>query len=180
MSRLTPPEPVKLFVGAFSADPDALDEVFKALEGSFGPVDWRSPAMMFDRTRYYEKEMGRPLHRRFAAFERLIPPEFLVDVKIATAEVEEARSEGGRRKVNIDPGYVSAERLVLATGKNYVHRIYLGRGVYADLTLVFSRGAFRALQWTYPDYAAPELIDQFNELRARYMADRSRLPAKSG
>lgn len=169
MSKPTPPDPVKLFAGVFSADEGILDHVIKRLTARFGPVDRRSPPMMFDRTRYYEKEMGWPLHRRFIAFERLISPESLVDAKLATNEIEAFHSDSGRRIVNIDPGYLSAERLVLATGKNYVHRIYLGRGIYADLTLVFSRGGFKTLNWTYPDYAAPELIGLFNELRKQYM-----------
>ena len=169
MSKPTPPDPVKLFAGAFSADEEVLDHVIEKLAARFGPVDWRSPPMMFDRTRYYEKEMGWPLHRRFVAFEGLISAESLVDVKLATNRIEAAHTDSGRRIVNIDPGYLSAERLVLATGKNYVHRIYLGKGIYADLTLVFSRGGFKTLNWTYPDYADPRLIGLFNELRTQYM-----------
>ena len=170
MSELTQSDPVKLFSGAFASDSMLIGEVEERLASRFGPVDWRSPPLMFDRTRYYEKEMGWPLHRRFCAFERLIPPESLVDVKLAAHEIEVDYTVAGRRRVNIDPGYLCAERLVLATGKNYIHRIYLGKGVYADLTLVFSRGSFRTLNWTYPDYAAPEMTAHFNELRTRYMA----------
>jgi hypothetical protein len=169
LSELTQPEPVKFFIGAFAADPEVLGEVEEILAVRLGRVDWRSPPLMFDRTRYYEKEMGWPLHRRFFAFERLISPEFLVDIKLATHDIEVDYTDSGRRTVNIDPGYLCAERLVLATGKNYIHRIYLGKGVYADLTLVFSRGSFKILNWTYPDYAAPEMIGYFNELRSRYM-----------
>ncbi|MBW1804141.1 MAG: DUF4416 family protein [Deltaproteobacteria bacterium] len=74
----------------------------------------------------------------------------------------------GKRRVNIDPGYISMERLVLATGKNYTHRIYLAGGIYADLTLVFHKGSFKPLEWTYKDYATPEVIGFFNALRDRY------------
>ncbi len=169
LSDLTQPEPVKLFIGAFAADPEVLREVEEILAVRLGTVDWRSPPLMFDRTRYYEKEMGWPLHRRFVAFERLISPESLVDIKLASHEIEADYTASGSRSINIDPGYLCAERLVLATGKNYIHRIYLGNGVYADLTLVFSRGSFKPLNWTYPDYAAPEMIAHFNELRALYM-----------
>jgi hypothetical protein len=170
MSQPTRSEPVKLFSGIFSADFEAIGEVIETLVSRFGRADWKSPPMMFDRTRYYEKEMGWPLHRRFVAFERLIPPESLVDVKLVTNEIENAHSVFGRRRFNIDPGYICAERLVLATGKNYVHRIYLGRGIYADLTLVFSRGEFKTMNWTYPDYTTPSMIALFNDLRALYMA----------
>ena len=179
MSKPTASDPVKLFIGAFSADPGIIEEVFEALAARFGPVDWRSPAMVFDRTRYYEKEMGWPLGRGFIAFERLIPPESLVEVKLFTNEMEAARAECGRRRVNIDPGYLCAERLVLATGKNYVHRVYLGCGVYADLTLVFSRGGFTTLKWTYPDYAAPGMIAHLNALRAHYMVQLRALRAEA-
>jgi len=170
LSELTQPAPVKLFIGAFAADSGILDEVQEILAASFGAVDWQSPSLMFDRTRYYEKEMGWPLHRRFVAFERLISPESLVDVKLTAHEIEVDYTDSGRRSVNIDPGYLCAERLVLATGKNYIQRIYLAKGVYADLTLVFSRGSFKPLAWTYPDYGAPEMIALFNELRSLYMA----------
>ena len=85
-------------------------------------------------------------------------------------------SGDGRRTVNIDPGYICLERLVLATGKNYTHRIYLSRGIYADLTLVFHRQSFRTLPWTYPDYADPSAVEVFNALRERYKAQLRGIP----
>jgi len=134
----------------------------------FGPVDWESPPLFFDRTRYYEREMGWPLHRRFISFEQLIAPDDLVRIKLQTNELERKTEVDGKRRVNIDPGYIGLERLVLATGKNYVHRIYLGRGIFADLTLVYKKGSFRPLEWTYRDYADPGVIDMFNQVRRRY------------
>ena len=85
-----------------------------------------------------------------------------------TNELETRWEVEGRRRVNVDPGILSAERLVLATGKNYIHRIYLGSGVYGDLTLIYSKGSYRPLPWTYPDYQVPETIAMFNILRKRY------------
>ena len=90
-------------------------------------------------------------------------------LKLKTNEIEQQHLIDGNRRLNIDPGYISPERLILATGKNYVHRVYLKKGIYADLTLVFQKGSFRPLKWTYPDYAAPEIIGFFNEIRERYM-----------
>jgi hypothetical protein len=113
--------------------------------------------------------MGWPLHRRFVSFRNLIPPEDLVDIKLRTNRIEQQHSQRGRRKINIDPGYICKERLILATGKNYVHRVYLNKGVYADLTLVFERGSFRALPWTYRDYAETKMISYFNNIRKRYI-----------
>jgi hypothetical protein len=168
MSTPADAENVKLVASLFSPQEALIDRVIAELERLFGPVDWRSPKLYFDRTRFYEKEMGWPLHRRFVAFRDLVRPERLVDIKHRTNALESRSLREGRRKVNIDPGYVSLERLVLATGKNYSHRIYLSRGIYADLTLIFKKGSFRALEWSYKDYADPEVIGFFNALRDRY------------
>ncbi len=78
-------------------------------------------------------------------------------------------NEKGGRKVNIDPGYLAAAKFVLATGKDYSHRIYLRQGIYGDLTLIFKRGSFQPLSWTYPDYGSPPLLDLINLLRRKYL-----------
>ena len=168
MSQPREPDPVKLIASIFSPKEELIQEVINEMSLRYGPTDWQSPPMFFDRTRYYEREMGWPLHRRFVSFERLIRPEELVRVKLETNDLENRYLEEGNRLVNIDPGYIGLERLVLATGKNYVHRIYLGKGIYADLTLVFKKGSYRPLEWTYRDYADPELIEMFNGIRQQY------------
>jgi hypothetical protein len=159
---------VKLICSIFSPEEGLIESVIARLEEMFGPVDWKSPGLFFDRTRYYEREMGWPLFRRFVSFRDLVRPESIVEVKIHTNELEKAFVREGKRTANIDPGYICMERLVLATGKNYTHRIYLSKGIYADLTLVFQKGSFRPLAWTYCDYAADELISQFNKVREKY------------
>ena len=169
MSLPEEPDRVKLIASLFSPREELIHEVINLLAELFGPVDWTSPALFFDRTRYYAREMGWPLHRRFISFQSLIPPEDLIPVKLKTNEIERRYLSGENRLINIDPGYVSAERLVLATGKNYIHRIYLGRGIFADLTLIYNRGTFVPLEWSYPDYSDPEMIGTWNQLRERYM-----------
>ena len=169
MSHPVEPDPVKLISSLFSSEKEVLEQFIAQLSETYGPVDHISSEFMFDRTRYYAREMGWPLHRRFVSFSRLISSENLVDVKLKTNGLEQQRLYEGNRTVNIDPGVLSAERLVLATGKNYIHRIYLSKGIYADLTLLFKRGCFTPLQWTYPDYADPEVIEFFNEVRQKYM-----------
>lgn len=159
---------VKLITSIFSPRKELVDKVIKELEGKFGPRDWTSPEMFFDRTKYYQREMGWPLHRRFITFRDLIRPEEIVDIKLATNDIERQYLIDGNREVNIDPGYISLERLILATGKNYTHRVYLSKGIYADLTLIFNKGGFRTLEWTYRDYSEPETIGFLNELRERY------------
>lgn len=160
---------VKLIMSLFSPRKELVLEVMEQLSDLYGETDWISSEIFFDRTRYYEKEMGWPLHRRFLSFKTLMPPERLVETKLRTNDIEKSYLKGNRRRINIDPGYISLERLVLATGKNYIHRIYLHKGIYADLTLVFKRGGFVPLEWTYPDYADPGMIDCFNAVRSRYL-----------
>ena len=157
-----------MIVSLFSRENALIDEVISQLEEMFGHADWISPELWFDRTRYYEREMGWPLHRRFITFGDLIRPEALVDIKIRTNGVEDQYRTDGKRRINIDPGYVAMERLVLATGKNYTHRMYLSKGIYGDLTLVFNKGAFRPLEWTYRDYADRDVVGYLNEVRERY------------
>lgn len=168
MSNPSEAEDVKLISSLFSADANLIDRVILEMEGLFGPTDWISPAFFFDRTKYYEKEMGWPLHRRFISFKTLVRPQDIVEIKWKTNALEKKESQRGKRKINIDPGYVALERLVLATGKNYTHRIYLSKGIFADLTLIFQRGSFSPLAWTYRDYGDPESIDYFNGVRERY------------
>ena len=178
MSQPREPDPVKLIASIFTPKEDLIREVINELSLRYGPVDWESPPMFFDRTRYYEREMGWPLHRRFVSFEYLISPDDIVNVKLETNELESRYLQEGNRLVNIDPGYIGLERLVLATGKNYVHRIYLRKGIYADLTLIYKKGSFRSLDWTYKDYANPKMIEMFNNVRKRYteqLKERKRL-----
>lgn len=177
MSLPREPDPVNRIASLFSPDRALLSLVRRRLVEAFGPEDLVSPPLFFDRTRYYEREMGWPLHRLFVSFGPLVSPESLVETKLSTNALEGEFLMGGKRRVNIDPGYVSPERLVLATGKNYIHRIYLDKGIYADLTLLYKRGGFEALPWTYRDYAAPETLAFFTHLRRLYMEKlkRSRL-----
>jgi hypothetical protein len=168
MSTPKDAEDVKLVASLFSPEEKILEEVLVELQARYGSMDWVSPPLYFDRTRYYEKEMGWPLHRRFVSFKRLIRPEAIVEIKIQTNELEKRYLQEDRRKVNIDPGYIALERLVLATGKNYTHRIHLSKGIYADLTLVFHQGSFQTLAWTYRDYADPAVIGYLNDVREHY------------
>ena len=168
MSTPSEPEKVKLITSLFSPQKDLIDLVIREMESIFGPVDWKSRDLFFDRTKYYAREMGWPLFRRFISFKDLIKPEDLIEIKLKTNQIEERYVEEGKRRINIDPGYIALERLILATGKNYTHRIYLGQGIYADLTLIYQRGTFQPLEWTYRDYSDPEMIDCFNRLREGY------------
>ena len=168
MSTPRESDKVRLFSSLFSNEKGLIDMAINELVGLFGQPDVITPWLMFDRTRYYEKEMGWPLHRRFITFKELISPEELADKKLKTNKIEAKYSTEGKRRINIDPGYICLERLVLATGKNYTHRIYLSHGIYADLTLVFNKGTFKPLEWSYRDYSDAESIEFFNNEREKY------------
>jgi hypothetical protein len=178
MSTPREPAPAKLVIGMFMRERGDFSALAEELDGMYGPIDLVSPWLAFDFTSYYTPEMGSPLYRRVLAFEPLIAQENLPEVKLYTNTLEAQRMEGGRRTVNIDPGYLLAERFVLATGKNFSHRIYLRHGIYADLTLVYTRQQFRTLPWTYPDYAAPEMISFLRRVRQKY--SRQRKQAETG
>jgi hypothetical protein len=165
------PQPAKLVIGLLVNDKALMPDVAAKLEHAFGAIDMISAWMDFDFTDYYAKEMGKPLYRRMMAFGELIRQKDLADIKLATNKLEQSYVHNGRRCVNIDPGYLLYERFVLATGKNYSHRIYIGRRIYADLTLTFQQGTYQSLPWTYPDYADQRMIGFLKQVRDKYGAD---------
>jgi len=172
MSILKLPPPAKLVMSLIFRVPEVYQKVLIDLSQLFGPLDLISEVLPFDQTDYYYPEMGKPLWRRLISFKKLILPDELPDIKIKTNKLEEKYADAGKRQVNIDPGYITAERLVLATGKNYTHRIYLKDGVYADLTLIYQKGDFQSLPWTYPDYASDSLKKILRMIRKKYLLQR--------
>lgn len=171
MSQPQPPKPAKLVISLFMKDKHLIVPVTNALSEQFGSVDIVSSWFPFNFTTYYESELGTPLFRRMLAFKTLIKQSALADIKITTNQLEQAYSGNGKRMVNLDPGYMLQERFVLATGKNYSHRIYIGRHIYADLTLIFTKGRFETLPWTYPDYANKTMLTYLLQVRQKYAVD---------
>ncbi len=169
MSKPKPPQPVKLVVSVITGDSALFDTVCERLVERFGEIDYTSETLPFDFTDYYEKELGKDLFRHIISFKDLISPDRLSQIKRYTNDLEDHFLKGrGNRSVNIDPGYIALCHFVLASCKGFAHRPYLADGVYADLTLVFRKKTFRALEWTFPDYASKELIHILNGLRSDY------------
>jgi hypothetical protein len=168
MSLPQPPQPAKLVISLLLNDKALFEPVARALVAEFGVSDFISAWMPFDYTTYYAAEMGSPLVRRLIGFKQLIQQEDLSAVKLTTNTIEKRYADSRGRTVNIDPGYLLLERFVLATGKNYTHRIYVGNGIYADLTLVYQNKTFKPLPWTYPDYADPQMIVVLSSMRDSY------------
>lgn len=174
MSKLQEPKPAKLVIGLFMKDRALFEALVAELGSQFGSFDMVSSWMPFDYTSYYEQEMGAPLFRRVLAFKSLIEQLDLASIKLTTNRLEDQYRHNGRRRVNIDPGYLSYERFVLASGKNFIHRIYIGQKIYADLTLIYQQGAYQKLPWTYPDYADQPIASFLTQARAKYAVDLKR------
>jgi len=173
MGTPTPPPPVKLFIALLSADPNLFAAAANHLERLYGPIDLESDAFPWNTTNYYREEMGENLLRKFVSCERLISPEELVRIKLATNELEwllsSAPSPPSPRHVNLDPGYLDATKLVLASTKNQAHRLYLSQGIYAEVTLLYHHGAFQPFVYTYTDYRWPETHAFLRQVRRRYL-----------
>jgi len=168
MGTIKHPDKVKLIVGLLSSDPGILLEVTRRLVKSFGCIDLESALIDFDYTRYYAGEFGEGLKRKFLSFERLVDPERIYTVKVKTNRLEERFSRHGKRKVNIDPGYLNLSKIILFSTKDYSHRIYLGKGIFAEITLSYKENSYTSLPWTYPDYKTKEYLDIFASIRTLY------------
>jgi hypothetical protein len=172
MADVKPFTPAKLIVGIISSLDAAIRRTEEAVTASYGPVDLKSAAFLFDQTDYYDKQMGKGLSRLFLGFSRLVPPESLSSIKVYTNALEEeikksfARDE---RIVNIDPGILTGSALIMATAKDFAHRIPLSQGIYAHLELLFSRKAVKLLPWTYPDFKQEGYQKYFLEARQVYL-----------
>jgi hypothetical protein len=167
------PKPAKYFVAVLSSDTDLITDIETELAPVLGPIDARSETVPWTTSRFYEEEMGPGLLRRFVAFDRLLSPELLADVKLATQNIEDrhrrAPAHGGGRCINCDPGYLEAGKVVLASTKNASQRIYLRGGIFAEATLLYFDSMFHRGLYTYPDYLWPESLRFFNACRVRYL-----------
>jgi hypothetical protein len=176
MGKLHAPIPAKLFVGMISRDPGLFQTCADRLASAFGPVDLKSDVLPWDHSGYYRDEMGTDLTRMFIFFERLIDPGELVRIKHHTLRLEDDLSQRtastSRRTVNLDPGYLTEAKVVLATTKDFPHRIYIGDSIYAESTLRYSKSkaTYLAIDHTYPDFRSQYCRDLFNRAREKLRA----------
>lgn len=167
MGKAEKPKKVKLVIGMIAKDKKLFDKAEEFFIKDFGPIDYKSPVLVFNYTDYYKKEMGANLKRVFISFKKLIPPGKIAKIKLLANSIEEKLAKNNNRRINLDPGYVTDAKLILATTKDYFHRIYLTSGIYAEVTLKWRKNGFEPFEWTYPDYRSKEYIDIFNTIRKR-------------
>jgi hypothetical protein len=178
-----PSSPAILVCAVMAGADRVLAEAQAELVGWFGPIQLCSASYPFEFTDYYAPEMGTGLIKRLVSFQELIDPAALPRVKHRTLAIERqlGRNQEGRilRRVNLDPGLVSLESLVLATTKESGHRICIAPGLHAEVTLLFQKGQYSPLPWTYPDYRTETVQRFLLEIRAGLMARRRTGPGAS-
>lgn len=158
MGKARIPRKAVLFCALMYPEGFDVAPVFERVAADWGRVLMDYGPARFDFTRYYEKEMGSDLVKKFVVFDRLHERASLPAIKNFSNELEQnARGNRSGRVINIDPGYITRDKLVLASTKDFFHRIYLGEGIFGEVTLHFSRGRCRHFSWTYPDYRLPEV-----------------------
>lgn len=172
MSAVRPRDPVLLIVAAFSRHASALEWAAEKLVPEFGPLARLSLPYDFIQTTYYERTMGAGLRKQFLVFANLVEPDRLAAIKLRTNELEDELARAGQhpeaRPLNLDPGFLSLGKFMLATTKDQAHRVYLRDGIFAEVTLRFQGDSYEPWPWTYADYRLPEVIQFLNDCRQYY------------
>jgi hypothetical protein len=173
MAEIKSPVKVKLIIGILSSVPDLFPKAETYLHRKFGTIDCKTNLIPFTFTTYYNESMGEPIKRQFLSFTKLIEPGTIGRIKVWTNGLEKkiaAKFTQANiiRPINLDPGYLDKAKIVLASTKDYSHRIYLNHGIYAEVTLRYQNGMFQPWPWTYPDYQSKEYLDFFQTVRQKY------------
>ena len=173
MWKLNDPKPVKLIIGILAANHKCLYTSAEVLVDKFGKADFTSDLWPFNQTDYYKDQMGPCILRQFISIEKLIDPGKLAKIKHKTNKLEQKLAKTFAlplpRPVNLDPGIIEPSKLVLATTKNFSHRIYIGKNMYAEITLIVDKGRWRPLDHTFPDYRQQCYFDFFEKVRTRLL-----------
>ena len=173
MWKLNKPKPVKLIAGILAANQDALICAAAQLIQTFGPTDFSSDIWPFDQTEYYKDQTGDRIIRQFISFQKLVSPADLAKIKLKTNKIEKSLAKKLKlplpRPVNLDPGIIEPAKLVLASTKNYSHRIYIGKKIYAEVTLIYDKKQWKPFEHTYPDYRQQRYFDYFEKVRNRLL-----------
>ena len=169
MGETNLPAPVLLITAVFSRHDSAFDWARAKCETAWGKIALASDRFDFVETDYYRDSMGDNLKKQFWAFDELVDPGTLPEIKLQTnrweQELADQRTLADERPLNLDPGYLSLAKLVLASTKDHAHRIYLARGIYAEVTITFRHRQWHSHPWTFPDYQRDDYHRFFDECR---------------
>ncbi len=171
MGTVQPVKGVKLICGVIFTKAVDCSKVIGQLTDVLGAVDDQTPIFDFSFTDYYEEEMGVELKKMFLSFAKCVHPEQLAEIKKMTNQIEDLWSVEGRRLINLDPGYLTGAKLVLASTKDFAHRIYLSGGIYGDVQLQYRHNHFQPSHWTYPDYQTDLALSFFSRVREKYVRE---------
>ena len=172
MGQVQPVYPVTPFLGVIYANEQALEDAMLWIERVLGDVELTSPTWDFDLTDHYTAEMGEGLKRRFFSFSGLCDPALLPEWKLATNRIEHesAQRVGEVRPINLDPGYVDGSRLVLASTRALSHRVYIGQGISAEVTMSYRRGEWVKRDYTFADFKTGRYDEFINQVRENHLA----------
>ena len=163
------PKQALLLIAVSSRYDEALAWAEQRTVCEFGPVRQKSDAFDFTETDYYESTMGTELKKQFLVFDRLIDPGALPQIKHSTNAMEQEYAgqcdHAEPRPLNLDPGYLTLAKLVLASTKDHSHRIYMADGIYAEVTLNYRKRGWQSSDWTYPDYQRQDFQEFFTRCR---------------
>ena len=176
MGKIFLAKPAKLIISMITSDKCLFGLYKEALIKYFGEVDVESNAQPFDFTDYYEEEFGKNLMQKLFSFSTLVRQDELAEIKIITNSIENNFKNENiknnithpKRKINLDPGYITLDKYILASTKNGPSRIYLNQGIYAEITLRFINKSFVTCKYTYPNYKTDEYIIFLNSVRQKY------------
>ena len=175
MGKIFSPKPAKLIISMITSDKNLLNPYKEVLIKRFGEVDIESNTQLFNFTDYYEEEFGQHLIQKLFSFSALIKQDKLAEIKIITNGLEnnidnniETNITHSKRKINLDPGYITLDKYILASTKNGPSRIYLNQGIYAEITLRFINKLFVPCEYTYPNYKTNDYINFLNSVRLKY------------
>lgn len=169
MGKTVPYQPSKLVIGILIPSEEIPGELAASLETLYGEIESRGGPYPFRFTDYYEPEMGDGLNKFFLVFRELVTPERLADIKLETNVIEAEYLNAGNRRLNLDPGVITSSNLILATTKERGHRIPIGKNLYGELTLIYMKGDFQPLPWTYADFRSEEYRQFLKKIRRNYL-----------
>jgi len=172
MAQPGEPYPVKVFVAALFVPDAVMQDALSRLAERLGPIDYTSDAIPFDVTDYYASEMGKGLMRQLFSFARKVTPAAIAEIKLFTNALEDELAEGGKRRINLDPGYMDHNKVVLPSMKQGSQKIYLDKGVWADPTLRYEKGRFHPFDWTFPDFKDGRYHKPLMRIRELYKTGR--------